>query len=69
MKVLRGTDYVDVTDTQIMSMVTGVSEETAGLIRDLLRRAIRAEHQRDVWRDLAVEAQQKLEQQNNDEPA
>lgn len=62
MKVLRGNEYVEVTDAQILSMVTGVTEETAGLIRDLLRRATRAEHQCDVWRKLAIETQQKLEQ-------
>ena len=66
MKVLRGNEYVEVTDAQILSMVTGVTEEAAGLIRDLLRRATRAEHQCDVWRKLAIEKQQKLEQKTDE---
>lgn len=66
MKVLRGNEYVEVTDAQILSMVTGVTEEAAGLIRDLLRRATRAEHQCDVWRKLAIEKQQRLEQKTDE---
>jgi hypothetical protein len=66
MKILRGNEYVEVTDTQIMSMATGLPESIAGLIRDLLRRATRAEHQCDVWRKLAIEKQQRLEQKTDE---
>jgi hypothetical protein len=69
MKVFRDNDFISLTDAEILSIATNLPTEVAGLIRDLLRRASRAEHQCDVWRKLAIETQQKLEQQTNDESA
>ncbi|MEW6710315.1 MAG: hypothetical protein AB1403_10875 [Candidatus Riflebacteria bacterium] len=63
MKIYIDGQEKELTDTDILQISTGMNRNAIEIIKNLIKRANRAEHQTEVWRKIAIDCQHKLEEQ------